>query len=181
MPREYADYLLCRFIRAADRVEGRIRMQKATFLLAPAGLRLFQDYFFHLRGPYSPALANTMGELVDQGLLKEDREELSPEFFRYDYQLSPLGGEVIDAFESHPLAVEAKELGDAHEARFVDLARRDVRQLELASSLLYWRDLGYDWDETLAMTAAAKRATARSPEMLEARALAEELAGNPSA
>lgn len=178
LPQEYVDYLICRFIYAAGQVKGRIRMQKAAFLLGTAGLPLFQDFFFHLRGPYSPALANTLGELVDSALLHEQREELGPEVVRYNYQLTEVGAAVLKDFEAHPSVRQAVDLGDHFQPQFVKFVGFEVRRLELSSSLLYWRGLDYDWDEAAAMTANLKGTNLGSTEMQEARRLAEDIASD---
>jgi len=178
VPQEHLEYLLCRFIRAAGQVQGRIRMQKVTFLLGAQGLPLFTDYFYHLRGPYSPALANTLGRLVDQGLIDEERVDVAPDMVRYDYRLSGHGAQVLEGFEPHPLVRGAVALGKDYEPRFLELVRRSVRELELAATVIYWTQLGYDLEEATQMTADLKSTTRDAAELKAALTIAREVLGH---
>lgn len=178
VPQEHLQYLLCRFIRAAGEVQGRIRMQKVTFLLGAQGRPLFTDYFYHLRGPYSRALANTLGGLVHQGLIDEERVDVAPDMVRYDYRLSDHGAQVLEGFESHPLVRGAVALGKDCEPHFLELVRRSVRELELAATVIYWTRLGYDLEEATQMTADLKGTTRDAGELKAALTIAREVLGH---
>jgi len=172
VPPEYVDYLLCRFIRAAGEVSGRIRMQKVAFLLGVGGAPLFQDYFYHLRGPYSPALANAVGRLVDQGLIDERAEELRPDVLQYRYKITQRGEECLQRFEAHPSVEDGVGLGNSYEPRFKELVRRNARELELAATVAYWKEQGYDWDKAIDITADLKRERKDSTALTNAALLA---------
>lgn len=175
---EFADYLLCRFVRAAGEVGGRMRMQKAVFLLGAQETPMFVDYFFHLRGPYSPALAGTLGYLVNQGLVTEQAEELAPDILQYSYRLTADGKEVLRKFEAHPSVRHAVALGKRYEQRFVSLVQRDVRELELAATVVYWRRLGYGHEHAVRITAQLKGAKPACPEFRKAMKIVHEVLGH---
>jgi len=174
IPQEYVEYLLCRFVREAEEVQGRIRMQKVVFLVGEGDCPLFNDYFYHLRGPYSPALARTLGRLVDNGLLDEQTEDLGAERVQYHYKLSDRGGQVLERFERHQFLRGAVDLGNRYVPRFLGLASHRVRELELAATLAYWKKQGYSWKEAADITAELKAATQGSDELVSAKQLATE-------
>lgn len=174
---EHVEYLLCRFIRAAGEVKGRIRMQKTVFLLGAEGLALFRDYFYHLRGPYSPALANTLGRLADHGLVDETPERIADDMVQYRYRLSERGAQVLDRFESHPLGHGAATLGNQYEERFSELAQRAARELELAATVVYWRQFGYSLRQAASITADLKDSSPQRREFRDAMKLVREALG----
>jgi len=172
VPQEYVEYLLCRFIREAGEVQGRIRMHKAVFLLGAQGLPLFTDFFFHLRGPYSLALARALDRLVDQELIDEEAEQVGsdPEMVRYRYRLSSQGDKVLSRFESppwssHPMVGGAVSLGNNYAPRFLKLVELKVRDLELAAAVTYWNQQGYSWEEATHITADLKRCSPEGQEL----------------
>ncbi len=166
LPDQFVEYLLCRLIRAAGGVPGRIRMQKALYLLGAQGRPLFSDFFIHRRGPYSPALANTLALLVQEDLLKEKPEQLTadPDVVQYRYSLSHTGEKALKSFEAMPGVRQWEKLGMKYERMFVQLANRNVRELELAATVLYWTRNGYTWDEAVKITADLKASKPSSPE-----------------
>lgn len=174
LPEQSVEYLLCRFLRAAGEVRGRIRMQKAVYLLGARRRPLFGDFFFHLRGPYSPALSNTLALLAKEGLVAETAEQLSadPDVVQYRYQLSDIGRRAVEQFETQPAASELLELGDEYEPVFVRLVKHTVRELELAASMLYWLLNGYNADDALKITADLKACAPDSPDFVSAVDLA---------
>ena len=175
LPQQYIEYLLCRFIRDAGEVQGRIRVQKAVFLVGAEKVPLFTDFFYHLRGPYSPGLARALGRLVDQGLIDERPEPIGPdpETVQYRYRLSEDGGKVLEWFGSRPVVHGAVQLGDDCTPAFVRLVARKVPELELAATLVYWKQQGYEWDQAVEITADLKKSARESAQFNNALALAK--------
>jgi len=172
-----AEYLLCRLVRDAGEVKGRVRMQKAVYL---TGLRLgplFDDYFFHLRGPYSPALSRSLRTLVAAGLIREREEPLSPQggMIGYCYRPTPDGEQALKDFESLPTTRELVQRGAEYSEIFTNLVKREVRVLELAASILYWMRKGHDEEEAKRITIGLKACQPQELPFQKAVRLVDEL------
>lgn len=113
------------------RLESRIRLQKAAYLLKMLDALDFREapFRYHHYGPYSRALSDALQEAVASGLLNEEKQERGEEQTKYLYTLSDAGRAWLD---------ETVKEGDPLLARTVPLFRdAHWRSLELASTVLF--------------------------------------------
>lgn len=85
---------LLKLIRGSGgEVEGRVRLQKAAFLLGSRGIVDFdpKEFVYHHHGPYSRLLSDTLHQAVSFGLVEERRESFSDDMARYTYRLTDGG------------------------------------------------------------------------------------------
>lgn len=115
-------------------IEGRVRLQKAVYLLAWLKDSPFRksQFTYHYHGPYSSLLSSQLHELVQAELVHEDRKDFSSTQRRYDYELSKSGREVADSLPaSFPANAEV----------VVGIAKCGTpNQLELLATALYVMD-----------------------------------------
>lgn len=170
-----SDYVLLELLERLGGVQGRKKLQKLAFIAKLEGLPLEDEFFFHYYGPYSSGLASRVDHLVEAKLLEETARPLAvAQGEEYSYKttddaqafLAKVRPSVPSAFR------EAMERGIN---RAVALKDRDVFPLELASTLLYWRNQGHSFEEAEAITRQRKNADPSSSVFKEARKIAEEV------
>lgn len=154
-------YQVAKIVSWADNLQARKRLQKVVYLLQSAGCPLTAEFSLHHYGPYSEELARLTDEMVRQSLLVEQSSEHS-QGKQYSYRLSDAAAkEIIDLEATEPGRTSAVEI--AHfEARAKDFLAADLRQLEYASTIVYFRRQGEEWDAAVAKAAAFKRTGAVS-------------------
>lgn len=148
-------YQLAKLVDWTDCLRTRKRMQKVIYLLQSAGCPLDAEFTLHHYGPYSEEVARLTDEMVRSALLEEQASE-NALGRQYSYRLpEPIRQQVA--------AVEATEQGQAWAAelaRFEPLAREllgaDPKQLEYASTIVYFRRKGYAWPESVEKACAFK-------------------------
>jgi uncharacterized protein YwgA len=155
-------YQLAKLVEWAGTFHSRKRMQKLVFLLQAAGCPLDADYDLHHYGPYSQDLARLTDEMVREKLL-EERIEIHPYGEQYSYTLPEASRRQIDEYEAEPRGgPPAEQL-----ARFQALARTlyqaDLRELEVASTIVFFRQQGHDWAVAVAKTCQFKDLPAGTP------------------
>jgi uncharacterized protein len=159
-------YQLAKIVQGAGSFRSRKRMQKLVFLLQAAGCPLDAEFSLHRYGPYSHDVAQLTAELVHEGLLTEDRGA-HPYGEEYSYQLSEEARRQLAEYEAEP----SSSHGVGELARFWPLASKlyssDLKQLEVASTIAFFRKQGYGWPDSVAKTCAFKQLPADSP-LLEA-------------
>jgi uncharacterized protein YwgA len=145
-------------------VEGRLRIQKAAYLLKVLGAREFgrMRFRYHYYGPYSRELSGSLQEAVAAGFLREDVEALSDQSIRYHYKLSDRGRQWLE------------DVSTDIEERFGDkiplLRRANQRTLELAATIAF-----IEQEERLTRKKAIERAVQLKPECIAYRDSAETL------
>jgi uncharacterized protein len=167
-------YQLAKIVQWAGTFRSRKRMQKLIFMLQAAGCPLDAEYELHPYGPYSDDVARVIGELVCAGLLVETSEpHLGGEL--YSYTLSADASRQIAECESGPRGVESPREMAAFHSLALKLYGTDVKELEFAATVVFYRMRGAD------LTAAVEKACrSKSPlpsmQFLErCRALAAEI------
>lgn len=152
-------------------LEGRKRLQKLVYLLQFGGHDLGVDYTLHHYGPYARGLASLTDEMVDDGLLQENREPFSTGYGgTYTYRLTDGCREQL-----RTLARSGQKPLDDAKALLGRLAKEDVWPLELSSTVAYFVDSGCDWPEAVRKAAEFKKQDADGEAMKAAEGLAREV------
>src|SRR5262245_4108 len=140
-------YQLAKLIEWAGTLRTRKKMQKVVFLLQAAGCPYGADFGLHHYGPYSQDLARLADEMVRQGLLREGSTGQE-----YHYTLSEDARAKLAEFESGSEGATA--VGGV--APFAECARRllavEVKELEVAATVAFFRRQGHEWPAALEKT-----------------------------
>jgi uncharacterized protein len=167
-------YQLAKIVEWAGTFHSRKRMQKLVFLLQAAGGPLEADYELHHYGPYSEDLARLTDGMVREGLL-EERMEAHSYGEQYSYRLSAESLRQIAEYEAGPRGAQPAE----QIARFQPLARTlyeaDLKELELAATIVFYRRQGHDWPAAVAKTCEFKSLPAGAPSLKKAEELARRI------
>jgi uncharacterized protein len=136
---------------AGGELIGRVRLQKAVYLLDKLGLNSGFRYEYHHYGPYSRDLDNGTADAKAFGLVEE----------RYDHRQSD--GAMYSIFKLSSAAVDFESaygsLGQQRVSNLAELfARTNVTVLELAATIDWlWREERYpDWQGELTRRKGAK-------------------------
>lgn len=164
-------YQVARLIGWAGTLRTRKRMQKVVYLLQSAGCPYQAEYRLLHVGPYSAELAGLTDELVRAGVLAEHKNGRAAGC-TYDYSLTAWGGAAVVRFEesSHGTAVQELAL---YRPFAVELLGRDVRELEYAATIAYFKNRGSGFDEALARASEFVQPPLDFPIAVHARQLAE--------
>jgi len=164
-------YQLAKLILMAGGLQSRKRLQKTVHLLQAAGCPLGLGFRLHYYGPYSRELADTVDRMTRAGVLVETPRETQVGT-QYDYKFDEQMRESLEAYERTPHGEAAKEELETYEELLKTLSDTPPRVLELASTVVAFREAGLGWDEALAETAGFKRERIDSPMMNKAGDLA---------
>ena len=169
-----SDYVLLELLNRLDGVQGRKKLQKLVYIAKVGGLPIEDDYVFHYYGPYSSGLASRVDHLVEAKLLEETKRELGmPESVEYGYKVTSKARKFLASV--HPSVPEPfRKKMERGLGRAVELKDRDVFQLELGATLLYWRENGHTWEEAEEATAQCKNTDRNSDVFKAARTIARE-------
>ncbi|MEE9293845.1 MAG: hypothetical protein V3W34_02620 [Phycisphaerae bacterium] len=170
-----SDYLLLELLDRLGGVQGRKKLQKLVYIAKVGGLPIEDDYFFHYYGPYSSGLASRVDQLVERKRLEETPRPLAvAEGVEYGYLVTDAARKSLESVRPD-VPNQFREAMERGIGRAAALKDRDVFQLELASTLLYWLDKGHSWDEAEAITERRKKADRNSNAFKEARQIAGEV------
>lgn len=170
-----SDYALLELLDRLGGVRGRKKLQKLVYIAKLVGIPIEDDFYFHYYGPYSSELASRVDQLVEQKLLLETKRELTvADGVEYGYDVTGKWREQLDSIRPR-VPDEFRRSLERGITRAEALKGRDVFELELASTLLYWRDKDHTWDEAEATTARRKKAEQTSDVFRQARQIAAEV------
>lgn len=164
-------YELAKLVSMAGRLSTRKRVQKVVHMLQAAGLDFNVDFRLHHYGPYSDEVAGLLTELVREDLLSE---ECSENFAgkQFEYTLADGVAESLSEFEAQPG-------GESHAQKFAEyeplidrLVKSDLSDLELASTIVFFRQKGHDWSEAKERACSFKRVQLASDKATRAEQLA---------
>jgi uncharacterized protein len=167
-------YQLAKIVDWAGTLYTRKRMQKMVYLLQVAGCPLEIEYTLHHYGPYSQEVARLTDEMVQANILVE-KAGTNPVGQQFSYYLAENARTNLTEFEtsSRGQAILA-EL-----APFRDLALRlfkvDLKDLEYASTAVFFRMQGHDWTEAVEKMCEFKSLTADTPVVKRAALLAQQI------
>jgi uncharacterized protein len=167
-------YYLLRLVREAGEVVGRKRLQKLVFLLENEGMPTDLEYLFHYYGPYSPSLASETEALATMEWLNEEPQSIGPDAVQYRYTITDEGRRQVDEFSEEPQFEQAVSASAQYAVRFSQLAHENSRILELAATVVYWRQKGYGDEEAVTKTSRLKAAPMEEPEFEQAIGIARD-------
>lgn len=169
-------YQLAKLILMAGGLRSRKRIQKTVHLLRAAGCPVDFDFRLHYYGPYSSELADLLDRMTESGILRETGQPTDVGI-RYDYELDERMRESLEAYELTTKGRVAKEEMATYEDVLQALCDTGPRVLELASTIVAFREAGCSWDEALAEAAEFKGEPTDSSTMSEAMDLARRVVG----
>lgn len=138
-------YQLAKLVSWANCLHTRKRLQKVVYLLQAAGCPLEVDYTLLHYGPYSEELARLTDEMVRHALLDEQAHDNSMGK-QYSYRVSEAAQKEITQLEATGQGQRwAGELAP-FEAKAKEFLAADLKQLEYASTIVYFRRQGCDWE-----------------------------------
>jgi uncharacterized protein YwgA len=148
-------YQLAKLVQWAGKLRTRKRMQKVAYLLQAAGLPLAEDYRLHRFGPYSQEVAQLSDEMVQLGVLQEECVG-NTAGQQYNYVLTEDAKEKLTEMEATPDGKQAADAMAPFETQARQLFSADLRELEVASTIVYFRRQGYDGPTALEKTCRFK-------------------------
>jgi uncharacterized protein YwgA len=141
-------YQLAKIVGWAGTLDTRKRMQKVAYLLQVAGCPLEAEYNLHHYGPYSQEVSRLADDMVQANLLIE-RAESNLVGQQYSYRLSDGARQSLSDFEATLLGRSLSE----SMVRFEPLARQlfqaDLKELEFASTIIFFSRQGHGWPEAI--------------------------------
>lgn len=164
-------YQLAKLVEWAGKLNSRKRLQKVVFLLQASGCPFNADYTLHHYGPYSQEAARLSDEMVQAGLLKEESQE-NQVGLQYSYDLTEHAKERVKLLEATPQGKEMAEQLVPFEKEAKKLLKMDLKELEVASTMVYFRQQGHDWPESVERTCKFKNLTPRLGLVKKAKELA---------
>jgi len=168
-----SDYVLLELLEQLGSVQGRKRLQKLAFIAKLEGVPLEDEFFFHYYGPYSSELASRVDQLVEEKLLSEEpRGLMVSDGVEYGYKVSDEARALLKSVREK-VPESFRQRMSKGLARALALKDRDVFQLELASTLLFWREMGHTWEDAETVTERRKKADRTSFAFSEARKIAQ--------
>jgi uncharacterized protein len=167
-------YQLAKIVQWMGTFRSRKRMQKLIFMLQAAGCQLDVEYELHHYGPYSQDVARLTGELVSVKILDESSESHSYGE-QYSYTLSKDAYQQIAQFEASPRGSgRANDMATFHSLA-EKLYKTDLKELEVASTIMYFRTKGADWSAAVEKTRQFKNLPADTTFLKRCKALANEI------
>jgi uncharacterized protein len=166
-------YQLAKIVGWAGTLHSRKRMQKVVYLLQAAGCPLEAEYTLHQYGPYSEDVAALTDEMVRINLLKET-SDTSPFGERYCYSLPKTTRQKLDEYEQTPGSRESLRRISPYEKMAKKFIKADLKDLELAATLVYFQRQVGDWSRAAEKTRQFKNLDLGSPLLHRAKALARQ-------
>lgn len=167
-------YQLAKIVDWAGTLQSRKRMQKVAFLLQKKGCPIGADFNLHHYGPYSQEVSRLADEMVRSGMLDE---QSTPNMAgqQYSYMVSDDARRRIVEFEARPEgALQAGQMAP-FEGLARDLLQADLRELEVASTIVFFRTQGHDWPVAVRKTCQFKGLSGGTPFLLKTEELARRI------
>ena len=165
-------FQLAKLVDWAGTLESRKRMQKVVYMLQAAGCPLLVDFYLHRYGPYSSEVASLTDQLVRDGILDETETTNTYGNSQYKYQLSSLGQTAIANALSKTSGTDPL-LG--HEELAKSLLLESLRNIEVASTIVFYRKTSLDWEAAKQKAFQFKEVLPNSTEATQAEALARKV------
>jgi uncharacterized protein YwgA len=167
-------YQLAKLIWMAGTLESRKRIQKTVHLLQAAGCDFDASFRIHYYGPYSSEVAGLLDQMANEGILLETSRSFA-QGTQYDYSLSDDFRQSLERHERTPSGRKAKTEIEEYKDLFGELFQQNPKTLELASTIVAFRQGGRDWDEATEEVCEFKKVRADSPRLTRAKQLAEKV------
>jgi len=164
-------YQLAKLVSWADPLHTRKRLQKIVFMLQAAGCPLEAEFTLHHYGPYSEEVARLTDESVRVALLEEQAFE-NTMGQQYCYRLTEAARQKMTQLEQTEQGQGLLAQLAPFEAIDRSLIQADLKELEVAATLLYFRRQNHEWSEAIEKTRAVKNIPGESPLLPKAEKLA---------
>ena len=166
-------YQLAKLVEWADVLRTRKRLQKVVYLLQVKGCPFEADFTLHFYGPYSQEVAQLCDQMTVQGLLRES-SGCNKVGQQYDYALADVTRQQLTQVEQSPVGQQARDEMSGFETLARRLLNTDLKQLELAATIVYFHEHGRDWPASVDATSQFKRQSLGSQPLTDAEQLARE-------
>ena len=154
-------YQLAKLVQWAGTLNSRKRLQKVVYMLQAAGCPFDAEYTLHHYGPYSQEVARLSDEMVQVGLLKESSEQ-NQVGLQYFNNLTEKAAKEVADLDQAPKGQKLAEQLSPFEQKAKELMRTDLSLLEVASTIVYFRQQGHDWPDSVERTCKFKNLDASS-------------------
>lgn len=151
-------YQLVKLVEWAGTLHTRKRLQKVVFLLQAAGCPYDAEYTLHHYGPYSQEVARLSDEIVQARLLKEESQR-NQVGLQYSYYLTDHAKANLAELEATPEGKRMVAPLIPFEQPARALLGTDLWELEVASTLVYFRQQRHDWQDSVERTCKFKNLT----------------------
>jgi hypothetical protein len=165
---------LAKIVQWAGTFPTRKRIQKVVFLLQAKGFPSDAEFSLHHYGPYSRDLARLTNEMVREGLLQEQKE-VHPYGERYSYTLTEASQRQIAQYEETPQGSQRSQEVTGFRSLAEQLCQVDLKELEVAATLAFFREQGHEWATTVDKSCRFKGLVAGSPSLQKAERLARQI------
>ena len=152
-------YQLAKLVQWAETLHTRKRLQKVVFMLKAAGCPLEAEFTLHHYGPYSQEVARLSDEMVRSGLLDEITGH-NVMGLEYSYRLPATTEQQVAELESIPQGKAWAGEIRCFEKLAKELVTTDLKQLEYASTIVFFRQRGLDWPTAVEKACDFKRTKA---------------------
>jgi uncharacterized protein YwgA len=166
-------YQLAKIVEWAGTVDARKRLQKVAYILKVLGCPLDAEYILHRYGPYSEDVARLTDEMVQTDLLVETARS-NPAGQQFSYRLSDRARSSLAEFGASARGRSLLQGLEPFESKARQLFQADLKELEYASTVLFFREKGHDWPRAVEEMCRFKGLTKGSPIANRAEALARE-------
>ena len=146
-------YQIAKLVSWANHLHTRKRLQKVVYMLQAAGCPLAAEFSLHHFGPYSEEVARLTDEMVRHSLLEEQAHDNSMGK-QYSYRLPAPVQRQLDELEKSERGRELAEALVPFELQAKELLAADLKTLEYASTISFFRSIGDDWDAAVKSAAA---------------------------
>ena len=164
-------YQLAKIIDWAGTLDSRKRMQKVVFMLKTAGCPIEVQFTLHHYGPYSQEVARLSDEMVQSKILVEHAAQ-NMAGQQYSYQISDDARAQIGKFEVSSAGVQQFEQIILFQQLALELLQVGLRKLEIASTIVFFRDQGNDWPNSVEKACQFKQLSAGTTFVQEAETFA---------
>lgn len=169
-------YQLAKIVDWAGTLQSRKRMQKVASLLQTNGCPIEADFNLHHYGPYSQEVSRLSDEMVQAKMLEEwSVPNMAGQ--QYSYKVSDDARHRVAEFEAHPDgSLQARRMAP-FEGLARELLRMDLRELEVASTIVFFRNQGHGWPVAVEKTCQFKGLPPGTPFLPKAEELARRIVG----
>lgn len=141
-------YQLAKLVMMAGTLETRKRVQKMVYMLQAAGMALDAEFRLHHYGPYSADVADLLNQMTRDGILVE---KLRPNMAgkQYEYTLDEGSRSSLVEYEGTETGKSAAQEFEKYEQKIRELIDTSVADLELSSTILFYRRAGAEWSDAV--------------------------------
>lgn len=167
-------YQLAKIVEWAGTLQSRKRMQKVVFLLQTRGCPIEADFTLHHYGPYSQEVARLSDEMV-QGKILEEWVTPKVAGEQYSYAVSEDALRQISELEAHRDGAHESKTMAPFEGLARELLQTDLRELEVASTIVFFRKQGHPWSTAVDKTCQFKGLPTGTPVLQNSERLARRI------